>query len=155
MPEDEVEIKEGEEEEDWLDGLCVFPADSADKPYQLRIASPFLGFTNLIKAIVVDTEDGPAQIPYDPKKRYENVIGFLKDELTIDFLQKTYAGRGILLADPDNPKKLYTLQAWEKEFKTDGLAVILMMRLWWKDNMPEQKKITPVRLGAGGRTTIR
>lgn len=162
MSEDEVKTEEGiekgegdGEEEDWLDGLCEFPPETASKPSQLRIASPFLGFTNLIKSIVVDTEDGPAEIPYNPQVKYENVIGFIKDEQTIDFLQKAYAGRGILLAAPNNPKRLYTLEDWEKEFGTDGLAVVLMMRLWWKDTKVEYGKIAPVRLGAGGRTTIR
>ncbi len=152
----EMEVGEGEEgEEDFLAGLCKFPPETASMPSQIRIASPYLGFTNLIKSIVVDTEDGPAEIPYDPQKKYDNVIGFIKDELTINFLQNAYAGRGILLVAPNNLKKFYTLQAWEDEFGTDGIAVVLMMRLWWKDNKPEQKKITPVKLGAGGRTTIR
>lgn len=155
MSEDDIVEEIEGEEEDYLDGLCVFPADAADKPSQLRIASPYLGFTNLIKSIVVSTQDGPSVIPYDPLKRYENVIGFIKNDLTIDFLQKAYDGKGILLAAPNNKKKLYTLQQWEEEFKTDGLAVILMMRLFWKDSKAEKKNIPPVVLGAGGRTTIR
>ena len=155
MSEDDIVEEIEGEEEDYLDGLCVFPADAADKPSQLRIASPYLGFTNLIKSIVVSTQDGPSVIPYDPLKRYENVIGFIKNDLTIDFLQKAYDGKGILLAAPNNKKKFYTLQQWEEEFKTDGLAVVLMMRLFWKDSKAEKKKIPPVVLGAGGRTTIR
>lgn len=149
--------------EDFLHGICEFPDEVNAKPSQIRIASPFIGFTDLIKSLVVDTEDGPKEVPFTPGAEVKKVIGFIKDQLTIDFMQTAYGGRGILVASPKNPKQLMTLDEWQAEFGTDALALILMMRLWWKTTgggvttgKPDTKLDTEfTQLGAGGRTTIR
>lgn len=151
-------------EDNYLDieGICCFPPDVENKPSQIRIASPFIGFTDLIKSLVVDTENGPKEVPLVAGVK-EKVIGFVKDQLTIDFLQKTYAGRGILVASPENPKALMTLQEWETKYGTDAISLVLMMRLWWKTTgggvqvgKPDTKADTKYTvLGKGGRTGIR
>lgn len=169
LPEEKPEIGLTEDdrpisEDNYLDieGICCFPPDVENKPSQIRIASPFIGFTDLIKSLVVDTENGPKEVPLVAGVK-EKVIGFVKDQLTIDFLQKTYAGRGILVASPENPKALMTLQEWETKYGTDAISLVLMMRLWWKTTgggvqvgKPDTKADTKYTvLGKGGRTGIR
>jgi len=128
LPEDEIET-----EEDYLmvDGICCFPDEVNAKPSQIRIASPFIGFSDLIKALVIDTEDGPKEVPYI-EGQTGKIIGFVKDLLTIDFLQEAHGGRGILVASPASPKALMTVAEWEEQYGTDPIALVLMMRLWWK-----------------------
>ena len=145
-----------------IDGICCFPDEVNAKPSQLRIIAPQIGFSDLIKSLVVDTENGPKEIPFSTWKN-EKVLGFVKDQLTIDFLQTTYNGRGILVASPENPKALLTLQEWQDKYKTDALALVLLMRLWWKSTgggvqvgKPDTKADTKYTvLGKGGRTGIR
>jgi hypothetical protein len=129
LPEDEIET-----EEDYLmvDGICCFPDEVNAKPSQIRFASPFIGFSDLIKSLIVDTEDGPKEVPYGGKIADEKIIGFVKDQLTIDFLQEAHGGRGILVASPASPKALMTVAEWEEQYGTDPIALVLMMRLWWK-----------------------
>lgn len=115
-----------------VDGICCFPDEVNAKPSQIRIASPFIGFSDLIKALVIDTEDGPKEVPYNGKIAGEKIIGFVKDQLTIDFLQEAHGGRGILVASPASPKTLMTVTEWEQQYGTDPIALVLMMRLWWK-----------------------
>lgn len=159
MPDEEEAIQEGDYLE--IDGICKFPDEVNAKPSGVKIASPFIGFSDLIKSLVIDTEDGPKEVPYVPG--VQKVIGFVKDMLTIDFLQGAYGGRGIVVASPKNPKKYMTLDEWKDQFGTDALALILMMRLWWKTTgggvqtgKPDTKMDTVfTKLGEGGRTTIR
>ncbi len=115
-----------------VDGICCFPDEVNAKPSQIRIASPFIGFSDLIKSLIVDTENGPKEVPYSGKIADEKIIGFVKDQLTIDFLQEAHGGRGILVASPASPKQLMTVAEWEEQYGTDPIALILMMRLWWK-----------------------
>ena len=125
-------MTDDEIEEDFLAGICQFPEEVNAKPSQIRIASPFIGFSDLIKALVIDTADGPKEVPYAEGIQTGKIIGFVKDQLTIDFLQANYAGRGILIASPASPKQLMTVAQWEEQYGTDPIAIILMMRLWWK-----------------------
>lgn len=115
-----------------VDGICCFPDEVNAKPSQIRIASPFIGFSDLIKSLIVDTEDGPKEVPYAEGIQTAKIIGFVKDQLTIDFLQEAYGGRGILVASPASPQQLMTVAEWEEQYGTDPIALILMMRLWWK-----------------------
>ena len=143
-------------EEDFLEGICQFPAEVNRKPSRIQIASPFISFGDLIKSLVVDTPDGPKEIPYVPGAQ-EKVIGFIKDQLTIDFLQSTYGDRGILVASPADPVAPMTVKEWEDQYGTDPIALVLMMRLWWnvsggvKTTKPAIKgNVTYTKLGRGG-----
>lgn len=120
-----------EESEDFLDvkGICYFPDEVVTKPVQVRIASPYIGVTDLIKSLVVIGEHGLEYVPYS--KGVQKVIGVIKDDEIIDFLQNMYGGRGLLFASPENPTLLLTVDEWIAKYGTDPVALILMMRVWW------------------------
>jgi len=137
---EEIEVDEEEpveedaeyiEDDDFLDeeGICYFPAEVVSKPVQIRLASPYIGITDLIKGLIVIGKNGPEQVPYDTGAK--KIIGAVKDMETIEWLQNTYGGRGLLFASPENPTQMLTVEEWERKYGTDPIALMMMMRLWW------------------------
>lgn len=174
----EIGLNEGDRPistDDYLDvdGICVFPSKVDRYPSGITIASPFLGVSDLIKAVYVDTEDGPKQVTYTEamemsrKARETNAnvpfIAIVKDLKTIEMLQDVYNGKGVMLSRPNDPTTEMTLSQWEDMFKTDGIMVIAMMRLFWKVygggvrvTKPDTKlDVKFTKLGKGGITNVR
>lgn len=125
----EYEIDSTEEDFLSIDGICTFPDDVVKKPSQIRIASPYIGVTDLIQSLVVVGKNGPEEIPYAPG--VDKVIGFTKNEAMIECLQLMYGGRGILFASPENPTDMLTMDEWTAKYGTDPLTLVVMMRIWW------------------------
>lgn len=142
------------------DGICFFPGEDAKKPSKIYIASPFIGFTDLILSLVVkNPEGGIKTVPYSAANT-NKVLGIIKDQPVIDLLQESNNGRGILFAHPNDPKAFMTIEEWTDMFKTDPVALVCMMRLYWKSHgggvqvsRPDTKADTKYTvLGKGGRT---
>ena len=127
MPEDGEII----EEQGYLDidGICIFPTEVVTKPVQVRIASPYIGIMDLVKSLIVIGKNGPEEVPYS--REAKKIIGIVKDVQTIEWMQNTYGGRGLLFASPENPALMLTVDEWESKYGTDPVGLIMMMRLWW------------------------
>ena len=125
------------DEEDFLAGLCEFPAEVNNKPSQITISNPFITVDDLIKSVIVKTSEGIQELPY-PTETTGKILGFRKDLDALQILGK----EGIHFSSPANPTKLLTAEQWTEEFGTDPFPIIFAMRTWWKN------------MGGGVQTTI-
>jgi hypothetical protein len=126
------EIEEVSEGEDFLEGICEFPAIVNNKPSQVIIANPFMAIDDLIQSVFVKGSDGTVKevqygLPIDGK-----IVGFRKDLMALQELEASFGERGILLSSPANPTALMTIAEWETKFGTDPLPLLFAMRTWWK-----------------------
>jgi hypothetical protein len=154
------EIEEVSEGEDFLEGICEFPAIVNNKPSQVIIANPFMAIDDLIQSVFVKGSDGTVKevqygLPIDGK-----IVGFRKDLMALQELEASFGERGILLSSPANPTALMTIAEWETKFGTDPLPLLFAMRTWWKSmgggvqvtRPATAKEVKYLKLGRGGVT---
>lgn len=149
-----------ENEEDFLSGICEFPAIVNHKPSQVIIANPFMAIDDLIQSVFVKGSDGVVKevqygLPIEGK-----IVGFRKDLMALQELETSFGDRGILLSSPANPTEMMTIAEWEAKFGTDPLPILFAMRTWWKSmgggvqvtRPATAKEVTYLKLGRGGVT---
>ena len=149
-----------ENEEDYLEGICEFPAIVNNKPSQVIIANPFMAIDDLIQSVFVKGSDGVVKevqygLPIEGK-----IVGFRKDLMALQELETSFGDRGILLSSPANPTEMMTIAEWEAKFGTDPLPILFAMRTWWKSTgggvqvtrPATAKEVKYLKLGRGGVT---
>ena len=149
-----------ENEEDYLEGICEFPAIVNNKPSQVIIANPFMAIDDLIQSVFVKGSDGVVKevqygLPLEAK-----IVGFRKDLMALQELETSFGDRGILLSSPANPTEMMTIAEWEAKFGTDPLPILFAMRTWWKSTgggvqvtrPATAKEVKYLKLGRGGVT---
>lgn len=147
-------------EEDFLEGICEFPASVNNRPSKIVIANPNMTIDDLIQSVFVKGVDGVITevkygLPIDGK-----IVGFRKDLMALQELEASFGERGILLSSPANPTALMTIAEWETKFGTDPLPLLFAMRTWWKSmgggvqvtRPATAKEVKYLKLGRGGVT---
>ncbi len=147
-----------ENEEDYLEGICEFPAIVNNKPSQVIIANPFMAIDDLIQSVFVKGSDGVVKevqygLPIEGK-----IVGFRKDLMALQELETSFGDRGILLSSPENPTEMMTIAEWEAKFGTDPLPILFAMRTWWKSmgggvqvtRPATDKEVKYLKIGRGG-----
>ncbi len=147
-------------EEDFLEGICEFPASVNNRPSKIVIANPNMTIDDLIQSVFVKGVDGVITevkygLPVEGK-----IVGFRKDMMALAELENTFGDQGILLSSPANPTALMTIAEWETKFGTDPLPLLFAMRTWWKSmgggvqvtRPATAKEVKYLKLGRGGVT---
>jgi len=153
-------IEEVADNEDFLEGICEFPAIVNNKPSQVIIANPFMTIDDLIQSVFVKGEDGAVKevqygLPVDGK-----IVGFRKDLMAFQELETSFGDRGVLLSSPANPTTLMTVAEWTDKYGTDPFPLLFAGRVWWKNmgggvqkvRQATAKEVTYLKLGRGGVT---
>jgi hypothetical protein len=156
MPDEIEEVAE----EDFLEGICEFPASVNNRPSKIVIANPNMTIDDLIQSVFVKGVDGVITevkygLPVEGK-----IVGFRKDMMALAELENTFGDQGILLSSPANPTALMTIAEWETKFGTDPLPLLFAMRTWWKSmgggvqvtRPATAKEVKYLKLGRGGVT---
>lgn len=156
MPDEIEEVAE----EDFLEGICEFPASVNNRPSKIVIANPNMTIDDLIQSVFVKGVDGVITevkygLPVEGK-----IVGFRKDMMALAELENTFGDQGILLSSPANPTELMTLAEWETKYGTDPLPLLFAMRTWWKSTgggvqvtrPATAKEVKYLKLGRGGVT---
>ena len=157
MPDEIEEVSEGE---DFLEGICEFPASVNNRPSKIVIANPNMTIDDLIQSVFVKGVDGVITevkygLPVEGK-----IVGFRKDLMALQELETSFGDRGILLSSPANPTEMMTIAEWEAKFGTDPLPILFAMRTWWKSmgggvqvtRPATAKEVKYLKLGRGGVT---
>ena len=157
MPDEIEEVSEGE---DFLEGICEFPASVNNRPSKIVIANPNMTIDDLIQSVFVKGVDGVITevkygLPVEGK-----IVGFRKDLMALQELETSFGDRGILLSSPANPTEMMTIAEWEAKYGTDPLPLLFAGRVWWKNmgggvqkvRQATAKEVTYLKLGRGGVT---
>ena len=147
-------------EEDFLEGICEFPASVNKRPSRIVIANPSMTIDDLIQSVFVKGVDGAITevkygLPVEGK-----IVGFRKDLMALTELENTFGDQGIMFSSPANPTELMTLAEWETKYGTDPLPLLFAMRTWWKSmgggvqvtRPATAKEVKYLKLGRGGVT---
>lgn len=147
-------------EEDFLEGICEFPASVNNRPSKIVIANPSMTIDDLIQSVFVKGVDGAITevkygLPVEGK-----IVGFRKDLMALTELENTFGDQGIMFSSPANPTELMTLAEWETKYGTDPLPLLFAMRTWWKSTgggvqvtrPATAKEVKYLKLGRGGVT---
>ena len=145
-------------EEDFLEGICEFPASVNKRPSRIVIANPSMTIDDLIQSVFVKGVDGAITevkygLPVEGK-----IVGFRKDLMALTELENTFGDQGIMFSSPANPTELMTLAEWETKYGTDPLPLLFAMRTWWKSmgggvqvtRPATAKEVKYLKLGRGG-----
>ena len=135
-----IQVEEAEGE-DWLDkdGICQFPGAVQKMPDGIWIGSGFTDIMELVVGIVYN-KPGPGFEVFDwdktqeiPDEILDRVIGLKMDTETINYIQKKYNGRGILLgeSDGDIQDMGLTPAEWKKKYGSSGVPELAEQRLFW------------------------
>ena len=90
-----------ENEEDYLEGICEFPAIVNNKPSQVIIANPFMTIDDLIQSVFVKGEDGAVkEVQYGLPVDGKIVVAALDGELTVKRLSTRHGRVQLLPANP-------------------------------------------------------
>jgi len=157
MPDEIEEVSEGE---DFLEGICEFPASVNNRPSKIVIANPNMTIDDLIQSVFVKGVDGVITevkygLPVEGK-----IVGFRKDMMALAELKTTFGDQGIVLSSPANPTESMTLTEWEAKYGTDPLPLLFAGRVWWKSmgggvqvtRPATAKEVKYLKLGRGGVT---
>lgn len=121
------------EEEGWLDedGICFFTGEDAKMPTGTHIAVG-VDLLTFVKSLIVidnDKEEGMSNVKWSPGMPVPpGVLGVILNSAAIEMLQKNYSGRAFMLRG-SNENAWMTLDDWKKAYNTDGLAILVTMRL--------------------------
>ena len=126
----------------WLDenGICHFPDSVQRIPNGVYIASGFTDILELVTGIVYN-KPGPGFAVYQwdvdqkepvPPEVLDRAIGLEMDKETIDYLQKEYGGRGILIgeSDGDIQDNGLTPDEWIAKYNSNGMAALAKQRFF-------------------------
>lgn len=133
MPENDIDPYNWLESED---GICKFTGPESRQPTRIMLASPGISLLSLIQSLLVidPEEDAIQEIKWKPGDEIpDGVLGAKLKLSVVKFLQDTYGDDAILLAAPNHDAWM-TLSEWREEFGTDGLAMIIQMRLFWSQH---------------------
>ena len=113
------EIEEVSEGEDFLEGICEFPASVNNRPSKIVIANPNMTIDDLIQSVFVKGVDGVITevkygLPVEGK-----IVGFRKDMMALAELENTFGDQGIVFSSPANPTGSMTLAEWKAKYGTD------------------------------------
>lgn len=155
------EIEEVSDGEDYLEGICEFPASVNKRPSRIVIANPSMTIDDLIQSVFVKGVDGAiTEVKYLGLPVEGKIVGFRKNMMALAELENVFDDQGIMFSSPANPTELMTLTEWETKYGTDPLPLLFAMRTWWKSTgggvqvtrPATAKEVKYLKLGRGGVT---
>jgi hypothetical protein len=128
MPDEIEEVAE----EDFLAGVCEFPANVNNMPSKIVFKNPFQTIDDLIDTVFVKNPDGTVEevkygLPIEGK-----IVGFRKDMMALKEIENTFGEEGIMISSPKRPTELMTIAEWTAEFKSDPLPLLFAGRVYWQ-----------------------